>query len=57
MSRQPRMSRRTLEQWLSEYSVSHQNLINKKFIGYAFPLSLLAYLGWGCRCRYGLPWC
>ena len=24
---QNRMSKRTLEQWLSEYSVSHQNLV------------------------------
>ncbi|MGO2018301.1 hypothetical protein [Psychrobacter sp. FME61] len=32
---QKRMSKRTLEQWLSEYSVSHQNLVNKKIR--AFP--------------------
>lgn len=29
-TRRGRMSKRTLEQWLSEYSVSHQNLVNKK---------------------------
>ena len=35
-TRQGRMSKRTLEQWLSEYSVSHQNLVNKKSIGSVF---------------------
>lgn len=42
-TRQPRMSKRSLEQWLSEYAVSHQNLINKKSTGYAYPLSLSVF--------------
>ena len=29
-TQQKRLSKRTLEQWLSEYAVSHQNLVNKK---------------------------
>ncbi len=41
-TQQKRLSKRTLEQWLSEYSVSHQNLVNKKSIGYAFLLYLSA---------------
>ena len=44
---QPRMSKRTLEQWLSEYSVSHQNLINKKIHWLCVPAIFVSLLGMG----------
>ena len=47
MSRQPKMSKRTLEQWLSEYSVSHQNLINKKIHWLCVPTIFVSLLGMG----------
>ena len=47
MSRQSRMSKRSLEQWLSEYAVSHQNLINKKIHWMAVPTSFVSILGMG----------
>lgn len=45
--RPPRMSKRTLEQWLSEYSVSHQNLINKKIHWLCVPTIFVSLLGMG----------
>ena len=47
MSRQPKMSKRTLEQWLSEYAVSHQNLINKKIHWLCVPTIFVSLLGMG----------
>ena len=48
MSRtQKRLSKRSLEQWLSEYSVSHQNLINKKIHWMAVPTIFVSILGMG----------
>ena len=48
MSRhQPKMSKRTLEQWLSEYSVSHQNLVNKKIHWLCVPTIFVSLLGMG----------
>ena len=47
MSRQSRMSKRSLEQWLSEYAVSHQNLINKKIHWMAVPTIFVRILGMG----------
>ncbi|WP_201558811.1 DUF962 domain-containing protein [Psychrobacter sp. 72-O-c] len=41
------MSKRTLEQWLSEYAVSHQNLINKKIHWLCVPAILTSILGMG----------
>ncbi|GAF54890.1 putative PRS2 protein [Psychrobacter sp. JCM 18901] len=47
MSRQPKISKRTLEQWLSEYAVSHQNLINKKIHWLCVPTIFVSLLGMG----------
>lgn len=44
---QKRMSKRTLEQWLSEYSVSHQNLINKRIHWLCVPTIFVSILGMG----------
>ena len=44
---QNRMSKRTLEQWLSEYSVSHQNLVNKKIHWLCVPAIFVSLLGMG----------
>ena len=41
------MSKRTLEQWLSEYSVSHQNLVNKKIHWLCVPTIFVSLLGMG----------
>jgi uncharacterized membrane protein YGL010W len=41
------MSKRTLEQWLSEYAVSHQNLINKKIHWLCVPTIFVSLLGMG----------
>jgi uncharacterized membrane protein YGL010W len=46
-TRQPRMSKRSLEQWLSEYAVSHQNLINKKIHWLCVPTIFVSILGMG----------
>lgn len=54
-NRQQRVSKRTLEQWLSEYAVSHQNLVNKKSIGCVFPPSLSVCWVWVCRFLFGSP--
>ena len=42
---QSRMSKRSLEQWLSEYAVSHQNLVNKKIHWLAVPTIFVSILG------------
>ena len=47
VTQQKRMSKRTLEQWLSEYSVSHQNLINKKIHWLCVPTIFVSLLGMG----------
>lgn len=49
MSRNNRtgMSKRTLEQWLSEYAVSHQNLVNKKIHWLCVPTIFVSLLGMG----------
>lgn len=44
---QGRMSKRTLEQWLSEYAVSHQNLANKKIHWLCVPTIFVSILGMG----------
>ncbi|MBO1531500.1 DUF962 domain-containing protein [Psychrobacter sp. F1192] len=44
---QKRLSKRTLEQWLSEYAVSHQNLINKRIHWLAVPTIFVSILGMG----------
>lgn len=44
---QKRLSKRTLEQWLSEYAVSHQNLINKKIHWLCVPTIFVSILGMG----------
>lgn len=44
-NRQQRVSKRTLEQWLSEYAVSHQNLINKKIHWLCVPTIFVSLLG------------
>jgi uncharacterized membrane protein YGL010W len=41
------MSKRTLEQWLNEYAVSHQNLINKKIHWLCVPTIFVSLLGMG----------
>ena len=46
-TRQGSMSKRTLEQWLSEYSVSHQNLVNKKIHWLCVPTIFVSILGMG----------
>ena len=46
-TRQGRMAKRTLEQWLSEYSVSHQNLVNKKIHWLCVPTIFVSILGMG----------
>ena len=46
-TRQGRMSKRTLEQWLSEYSVSHQNLVNKKIHWLCVPTIFASIIGMG----------
>ncbi|MBH0096675.1 DUF962 domain-containing protein [Psychrobacter sp. NZS113] len=45
--KQQRMSKRTLEQWLSEYSISHQNLVNKKIHWLCVPTIFVSLLGVG----------
>jgi len=47
VTQKKRMSKRTLEQWLSEYSVSHQNLINKKIHWLCVPAIFVSLLGMG----------
>ncbi|MES1963913.1 DUF962 domain-containing protein [Psychrobacter sp. AH5] len=48
MSRtQKRPSKRSLEQWLSEYAVSHQNLVNKKIHWLCVPTIFVSILGMG----------
>lgn len=47
ITQKKRMSKRTLEQWLSEYSVSHQNLINKKIHWLCVPAIFVSLLGMG----------
>ena len=44
---QRRVSKRSLEQWLSEYAVSHQNLINKKIHWLCVPAIFVSILGMG----------
>lgn len=44
---QNRMSKRTLEQWLLEYAVSHQNLVNKKIHWLCVPTIFVSILGMG----------
>lgn len=44
---QKRLSKRTLEQWLSEYAVSHQNVINKKIHWLCVPTIFVSILGMG----------
>ena len=44
---QQRMSKRTLQQWLSEYAVSHQNLINKRIHWLCVPTIFVSILGMG----------
>ncbi|ALF59386.1 DUF962 domain-containing protein [Psychrobacter urativorans] len=44
---QHRVSKRSLEQWLSEYAVSHQNLINKKIHWLCVPAIFVSILGMG----------
>lgn len=44
-NRQQRVSKRTLEQWLSEYAVNHQNLINKKIHWLCVPTIFVSLLG------------
>jgi uncharacterized membrane protein YGL010W len=44
---QKKMSKRTLEQWLSEYAVSHQNLVNKKIHWLCVPTIFVSLLGMG----------
>lgn len=46
-TRQPQMSKRSLEQWLSEYAVSHQNLVNKKIHWLCVPTIFVSILGMG----------
>ena len=46
-TQQKRLSKRTLEQWLSEYSVSHQNLVNKKIHWLCVPTIFVSLLGMG----------
>ena len=46
-TRQQRMSKRSLEQWLSEYAVSHQNLVNKKIHWLCVPTIFVSILGMG----------
>ena len=45
--KQQRRSKRTLEQWLSEYSISHQNLVNKKIHWLCVPTIFVSLLGVG----------
>ena len=47
LSYQFRMSKRSLEHWLSEYAVSHQNLINKKIHWLCVPTIFVSILGMG----------
>ncbi len=44
---QPRMSKRSLEQWLTEYAISHQNLVNKKIHWLCVPTIFVSILGMG----------
>ena len=44
---QPRPSKRTLQQWLSEYAISHQNPINKKIHWLCVPTIFVSILGMG----------
>ena len=46
-SYQNRPSKRSLEQWLSEYAVSHQNMVNKKIHWLAVPTIFVSVLGMG----------
>lgn len=47
MFRTQKVSKRSLEQWLAEYSVSHQNAINKKIHWLCVPTILVSILGMG----------
>ena len=44
---QSRISKRSLEQWLTEYAVSHQNLVNKKIHWLCVPAIFVSILGMG----------
>lgn len=44
---QSQISKRTLEQWLSEYAVSHQNVVNKKIHWLCVPTIFVSILGMG----------
>ena len=44
---QRRISKRSLAQWLSEYTISHQNLINKKIHWLCVPTIFVSILGIG----------
>ena len=46
-TRQQKISKRSLEQWLSEYALSHQNLINKKIHWLCVPTIFVSILGMG----------
>ncbi|WP_201616316.1 DUF962 domain-containing protein [Psychrobacter urativorans] len=46
-TRQQGISKRSLEQWLSEYAVSHQNLVNKKIHWLCVPTIFVSILGMG----------
>ena len=46
-TRQQKISKRSLEQWLSEYALSHQNLINKKIHWLCVPAIFVSILGMG----------
>lgn len=41
------LSKRSLEQWLREYSASHQNLVNKKIHWLCVPTIFVSLLGMG----------
>lgn len=47
MSSRKHSSRRTLDQWLAEYAVSHQNPINKKIHWLCVPAIFVSILGMG----------
>ena len=44
---QSRISKRSLEQWLTEYAISHQNLVNKKIHWLCVPAIFVSILGMG----------
>lgn len=47
MSSRKHSTKRTLDQWLSEYAVSHQNPINKKIHWLCVPTIFVSILGMG----------